>query len=81
MRVFIKVKPNSNENKVIPPPAELFAQDQKKIYTVCVKEPPVDGKANDAVIRELANFFSCTRFQIKLISGAASRSKVFNINI
>ncbi len=82
MRIFVKVKPNSKENKVIPPEEKLFESEEvKSFYTVIVKEPPKEGKANDAVIRELVKYFDCSRSQVKLISGATSKVKVFQIDV
>ena len=80
MRVFVKVKPNSKENKVIPPKERLFdTAETKDFYTVSVKEPPKEGRANDAVVRELASFFECSRSQVRLVSGATSKTKVFEV--
>jgi uncharacterized protein YggU (UPF0235/DUF167 family) len=82
MRIFVKVKPNSKENKVTPPNETLFKSDEvKSFYLVSVKDPPVDGKANDAVIRELATHFRCTRSEIRLVSGVSSKLKAFEIDI
>ncbi len=82
MRIFVKAKPNSKENKVVPPKERLFdTSETKDFYTVLVKEPPKEGKANDAVIRELARHFDCSRSEVKLVSGATSKTKVFEINI
>ncbi len=80
MRIFVKAKPNSKENKVVPPKERLFDSGEvKDYYTVFVKEPPVEGKANDAVLRELANYFDCTRSGVRLVSGATSKTKVFDV--
>lgn len=82
MKIFVKVKPNSKENKVVPPENKLFLiSDVKDFYVVHVKESPVGGKANDAVIRELAENFRCSKSQIVLKSGSTSKTKVFEINI
>ncbi|MBK9176030.1 MAG: YggU family protein [Flavobacteriales bacterium] len=37
--------------------------------------PPVDGKANDALLSYLAQQFGVPQRQVELVSGAASRSK------
>lgn len=82
MRIFVKVKPNSKENRVVPPDETLFKTNEvKSFYIVSVKEPPKEGKANDAVVKELALYFRCTRSQVRLLSGATSKIKAFEIDI
>jgi len=44
-----------------------------------VKERPVEGRANEAIIKLLAGHFRISRSQVKLISGAVSKRKVFEI--
>ena len=48
---------------------------------VCVKEPALDGKANKAVILELAKHYKVPKSNISLRSGASSRHKTFNITV
>lgn len=40
-----------------------------------IAAPPVDGRANDALIRVLAELTGLPRSSIQLVSGAASRQK------
>lgn len=42
---------------------------------VWVKERPVEGKANEAVIAALAKYFGCAKSMISIRSGHASRVK------
>lgn len=46
---------------------------------VSVQEPPVDGKANLAVIKALAEYFNVKRSSISLVAGQTSRHKVFEV--
>lgn len=46
---------------------------------VCVKEPALEGKANKAVIHELAKHYEVPKSNITLRSGASSKYKTFNI--
>ncbi len=94
MKIFVKAKPNSKENKVIPPPLKLWdsgdlsampahaGQSGRKdeYYTVSVKDPPKQGKANLAVIKILAEYFNLTQSNVTLVSGASSKIKVFEIS-
>lgn len=45
--------------------------------TVTVRPPPVDGKANEAVITVLADFFRIPKSKIRLVKGQKSRWKLF----
>ncbi|WP_156297690.1 DUF167 domain-containing protein [Mycobacterium paragordonae] len=70
--VVVRVKPGSRKGPLV----EVGADGQLTIY---VREQAVDGKANDAVTRVLANYFDVPRNRIELVSGATSRLKRFRI--
>ena len=70
MKVLIKVKPNSKD--------EGIAQEGD-ILTVRVRELPRDGKANQAVIKLLAQHFGIPRSQIKILSGLRSKNKIIEL--
>ncbi len=78
MRIFVKAKPRAKKEGIIPPQAGLFA-DGEEIYTVSVKEPPEDGKANEAIVRVLAKHFKVPKSQVRIISGQTSKKKVVEI--
>ena len=42
-----------------------------------VQAPPIDGRANDELIRFLASVLEVTRSRIKLVKGDSSRKKSF----
>ena len=44
-----------------------------------VQAPPVDGKANDAVLERLSELFGAPKSAIRLVSGASSRTKIFEL--
>lgn len=48
-------------------------------FVVKVKAPPVDGKANIAIVEALAEYFNIGQSRVRLVSGAASKQKVFEI--
>ena len=70
MRINIKAKPDSNENKV------EKIDDQN--FVVSVKDPPVQGRANRAVIKLLSEYFHTPN--VRIVSGHISRNKVVEIN-
>ena len=71
MRIFVKAKPNSREEKV--------EKVDDLNYVVSVKEPPIKGKANEAVRNALAVYFKTGSSCVKIISGFSSRNKVIVI--
>jgi uncharacterized protein (TIGR00251 family) len=70
MRIQVKVKPNSKTQEV---------NQEGNSFTVKVKEPAKEGKANQAVIRSLAEHFSISKSQVKILSGFRSTNKVIEI--
>lgn len=46
---------------------------------VCLTAPPVDGKANDHLMRYAARLFRVKPAQIRLLRGAASRRKTLAV--
>lgn len=73
MIIKIKVLPRSSRNEVV---GEM-ADGTLKIKLTA---PPVDGKANDALIKILAEYFSVTKSKIKIMAGATSKNKTIKIN-
>ena len=89
MKIIVKAKTRAKENKVeraSQPVLDLGSKsiDNKKredlvIYKVSVKEEPVDGKANEAIIKALAEYFDVAKSNVTLVSGQSSKQKVFEI--
>lgn len=42
--------------------------------------PPVDGAANEELIRWLAKFFNVARHEISIVTGTTSKQKIIRIN-
>lgn len=72
MKIKIKVLPRSSSNEVI---GEM-ADGTLKIKLTA---PPIDGKANEALIKLLAEHFSVPKNKIKLVSGLTSKNKTIEI--
>jgi len=73
LKISVKVKPQAKEEKV------------KKIglnnYVVWVKAKAIEGKANQAAVKILSEYFHTPKSNIMLIKGAKVRDKVFMVNI
>lgn len=48
-------------------------------FKVLVKEPPIQGRANRAIARALAEYFKVPVSRVNLVSGFASRQKIFEV--
>ena len=72
MKLSVIAKPNAHEEKV--------TQIDDSHFEVAVKEPPVQGRANTAICRALADYLNVATGRVKLVSGFSSRRKVFSID-
>ena len=71
MKIFVKVKPAAKEEKV--------EKINETTFYVEVKEPPVEGRANMAVIRALADYFGVPQLNVRIVSGFTSKMKIIEI--
>lgn len=83
MKIIVKAKTRAKEEKVeqvTQPSLGLGGADEMIVYKISVKEPPLDGLANDAISRALAKYFSVSQSHVRLVKGAKSKQKVFEIS-
>ncbi|ARV59134.1 hypothetical protein BZZ01_11225 [Nostocales cyanobacterium HT-58-2] len=71
MQKKVKVKPNSKVQKI--------QEDADGSLTVHLKSPPVDGKANEELIKILSEKFRVPKSHIRIKSGLSSRQKLIEI--
>jgi uncharacterized protein YggU (UPF0235/DUF167 family) len=71
MIINITAHPNSKKPRV---EKDLFGG-----LHVYVSQPPLDGRANLAVVESLAKHFKVSKSKIKLIRGSKSKQKVFDV--
>ncbi len=72
MNISLKVIPGAKKN--------LFKEEDTGIK-VYLTTPPVDGKANDALIKFLASHYHIKPNKIEIIKGLKSRHKVISIEM
>jgi hypothetical protein len=79
MKIFVKAKPMALEEKVekIDPPNGGAGETH---FEVSVKEPPIAGRANMAIIKAVAGHFKVAPSRVRIISGFTSRQKILEIN-
>ena len=72
MQIRVKVKPNSKIPRII--------EEEDNSLTIYLKSPPVDGKANQELIKVLAERFDVSKSRITIKSGLSSRQKLVEID-
>lgn len=73
MKISVHAKPRAREEGV-----EKIDDGR---YVVAVREPPVQGKANEAIARALARYFRVVPTCVRLLSGFSVKEKVFDVAI
>lgn len=72
MKIIIKAKPGAKEDRI--------EKVDESNYIVYVQAPPIDGKANAAIVKLLAAHFDVSQSLVSIISGHMARVKVVEIN-
>ncbi len=73
MLVKVKVFPNSKKEEII--------KKKEDSFEVKIKQKPIQGQANQAVINVLSLYFNFPEKRIKLVKGFRQRNKIFEILI
>lgn len=73
MKISVHIKPNSRHRE------EVVKNDDDTL-TVYIKAPAVEGRANAAAIKLLAKHFKVASSNVKLVRGATSKYKIFEID-
>lgn len=72
MKITVRVKPRSKATGVVLLPDGT--------YQVNVNAPPVEGRANEQVIEELAEHFKRPKRDISILKGVNGRLKIIEIS-
>lgn len=72
-RISVKIIPNAKKEEIIKEGANYFK--------VKVRAPAIEGKANEALIEALANYFDISKNSIKIARGEFARNKIVEIKI
>ena len=71
MKIVITAKPHAKVNRV-----ERIDDTHFRVF---VKAPPRDGKANEAVLKALGEYFHLPKSRLSLVRGGASTTKVVEL--
>lgn len=72
MLLSVFVKANSKKGP-------LIQQLDAKNLVIFVRQPATEGKANETVIKLLAEHFGVAKSEVKLVRGTKSKQKLFEI--
>ena len=75
IRLSVRAQPGAKKTAI----TGVFGDGPQAQLKIAVHAPPIEGRANDALIAFLADVFLRPRKNVALISGDLSRSKVFLI--
>lgn len=67
LHLFIKVQPKASKDE--------FADIQEDRIRIRITAPPVDGKANQHLVKFLAKAFGVAKSKVQIISGETGRNK------
>jgi uncharacterized protein YggU (UPF0235/DUF167 family) len=71
VKISVIAHPNSKKPRI--------EKDLFETLHVYVSEPPLEGKANNAVREALASYFKVKKSAVLMISGEKSKNKAFEI--
>ncbi len=71
----VRAQPGAKKTAIV----GLYGEGPAAQLKVAVHAPPLEGRANAALIEFLAETFSIPKSAVSLVSGELSRSKVFHL--
>ena len=71
--VAVRAQPGAKKTALV----GVYGEGPAAQWKIAVHAPPIEGRANTALIEFLAEFFSIPRGRVELVSGGSNRSKVF----
>jgi uncharacterized protein len=69
----VRAQPGAKKTAI----AGVYGEGATAQLKIAVQAPPLEGRANSALIAFLADYFSIPKSAVELIGGDLSRSKVF----
>ena len=69
----VRAQPGAKKTAIV----GVYGEGDAAQLKIAVQAPPVEGRANEALIAFLAQTFGIPKRSVELVSGELSRSKVF----
>ena len=71
----VRAQPGAKKTAIV----GVYGEGDSAQLKIAVQAPPVEGRANEALVAFLADYFGVAKRSIELVSGELSRSKVFKL--
>jgi uncharacterized protein (TIGR00251 family) len=69
----VRAQPGAKKTAIV----GLYGEGDSAQLKIAVQAPPVEGRANEALIAFLAEQFDLAKLSVQIVSGELSRTKVF----
>jgi uncharacterized protein (TIGR00251 family) len=69
----VRAQPGAKKTAIV----GVYGEGDAAQLKIAVQAPPIEGRANDALVAFLAETFGISKRSVELVSGELSRSKVF----
>lgn len=73
MQLKVKIQPNAKKNAIVGPLADGTIK-------IKIASPPLDGRANEELIKFLSREYQVPRSQIQILQGTKSKIKLIKIS-
>jgi len=80
MKIFVRAKPGVKK-AYVKETADLFEKNGERRFVVAVAERAIEGKANRAIEKALAEHFSVAPSRVKIVAGQTAKEKVVEIKL
>ena len=71
-RITVRLQPRASRD-------EILGLNDDDALRVRVKAPPIDGAANEALVKLLAKALGVRKGSVRLVSGATARNKIIEV--
>ena len=71
MKILVRAKPKSKK--------EFVKKIDATNFIVAVKEPPIDGKANEAIVKAIGEYLHVPPSSIFIVSGKTTKNKIIEV--
>jgi uncharacterized protein len=69
----VRAQPGAKKTAIV----GIYGEGESAQLKIAVQAPPINGRANEALIAFLAKTFALPKSSVELLSGESSRSKLF----
>ncbi|HEA25662.1 MAG TPA: YggU family protein [Ectothiorhodospiraceae bacterium] len=73
--ITLRVQPKASRDEIVGPYGEGANDEEIEALKIRISAPPVDGKANEQLIKFIAKQFGVARRDVELLSGTTGRNK------